>query len=81
MENMLSNKTVSLTELRNPVKVLAYAGDSPVTILNRNKVVGYFVPKSAVGQVPFEMASIEDVKKILETPEENQGILDNLSKR
>lgn len=79
MEKMLTNKTVSLTELRDPAKVIANAGDTPVAILNRNKVVGYFVPKSAVSQESLEMADHEEVLKILEeTAEQRQPILDYL---
>lgn len=48
MERLLTHKTVSLTELRDPAKVLEKAGSSPVAVLNRNKVVGYFVPASVV---------------------------------
>lgn len=79
MEKMLSNKTVSFTELRDPAKVLAHAGDSPVAVLNRNKVVGYFVPKTAVDQVSYEMASSDDVKKaIQDTTKQDAKILDYL---
>lgn len=48
MEHLLTHKTVSLTELRDPAKVLEKAGSTPVAVLNRNKVVGYFVPVGAV---------------------------------
>ena len=48
MEHLLTNLTASLTELREPSKVLARAGNRPVAILNRNEAIGYFVPKSAV---------------------------------
>jgi hypothetical protein len=79
MEKMLSNKTVSFTELRDPAKVLAHAGDSPVAVLNRNKVVGYFVPKTAVDQVSYEMASSDDVKKaIQDTTKQDVEVLDYL---
>nr|CAA6803719.1 MAG: Unknown protein [uncultured Thiotrichaceae bacterium] len=60
---ILANKTVSMTELRDPAKVLANAGDAPVAVLNRNKVVGYFVPNSAVEDVVFEQADDEEVQK------------------
>ena len=79
MEKMLSNKAVSFTELRDPAKVLAHAGDSPVAVLNRNKVVGYFVPKTAVDQVSYEMASSDDVKKaIQDTTKQDVEVLDYL---
>jgi antitoxin StbD len=79
MEKMLTNKTVSLTELRDPAKVLANAGDTPVAVLNRNKVVGYFVPKSAVSLDTLEIADHAEVQKILaETAEQDQPVLDYL---
>lgn len=79
MEKMLTNKTVSLTELRDPAKVIANAGDTPVAILNRNKVVGYFVPKSAVSLDKVEMADHAEVLKLLtDTAEQDQPVLDYL---
>jgi len=56
MENLLTNKTASLTELRDPKKVIENAGDQPVAILNRNQLEGYFVPASAVGKIEFSPA-------------------------
>ena len=56
MENLLTNKTASLTELRDPKKVIENAGDQPVAILNRNQLEGYFVPSSAVGKIAFQAA-------------------------
>nr|CAA6830704.1 MAG: Unknown protein [uncultured Thiotrichaceae bacterium] len=79
MQKILANKTVSMTELRDPAKVLANAGDSPVAVLNRNKVVGYFVPNAAVEDVEFEQADDEAVKKLLaETLDIDQPVLDYL---
>ena len=63
MEHLLTHKTVSLTELRDPAKVLEKAGSSPVAVLNRNKVVGYFVPAAAVDDQQVREASIEDTLK------------------
>lgn len=63
MQNLLSNKTVSMTELRDPAKVIEKAGSSPVAILNRNKVVGYFVPNEAVSDMTAVESSVEDTLK------------------
>jgi len=60
MQNLLMNKTVSLTELRDPAKVLAKAGSSPVAVLNRNKVVGYFVPVAAIEDATSKEAPVEE---------------------
>ena len=79
MERILANKTVSLTELRDPAKVLAEAGESPVAVLNRSHVVGYFVPKSAVDKVEFGYADRVKVKKTVdESIKQNQTLLDYL---
>lgn len=56
VQNLLTNKTASLTELRNPKKVIEQAGGKPVAILNRDRVEGYFVPASAVDKISFEIA-------------------------
>jgi len=48
MQAILARKTVSMTELREPAKVIAQAGNQPVAIMNRNQVVGYFVPTAAI---------------------------------
>ena len=54
MQNLLTNKTASLTELRNPKKVITKAGGKPVAIQNRDQLEGYFVPASAVEVLHFE---------------------------
>ena len=57
MEVLLTSLTASLTELREPNKVIAKAGNQPVAILNRNEAIGYFVPKSAVSEIEIISAS------------------------
>ena len=61
MEDLITNKTVSLTELRDPGAVIRKTGGKPVAVLNRNKLVGYFVPAAAVEKVSFEAASHDEV--------------------
>ena len=65
MENLLTNKTASLTELRDPKKVIEKAGDKPVAILNRNQLEGYFVPASAVAKIAFTPADAKAVSGLL----------------
>ncbi|MCB9983710.1 MAG: prevent-host-death family protein [Rhodospirillales bacterium] len=65
METLLSNITASLTELRDPKKVIEQAGDKPVAILNRNQLEGYFVPASAVEKISFEPAAPEEITATL----------------
>lgn len=65
MENLLTNKTASLTELRDPKKVIEQAGDKPVAILNRSQLEGYFVPASAVEKISFQEADTADLSQLL----------------
>ncbi|MBU3625866.1 prevent-host-death family protein [Polynucleobacter sp. JS-Safj-400b-B2] len=51
MEHLLTRNTASLTEFREPGKVLAKAGNEPVAILNRNEAVAYLVPVGAVADI------------------------------
>ena len=82
MEKLLTNKTVSLTELRDPAKVIENAGDTPVAVLNRNTVVGYFVPKSAVEQIDIAYADRGSVKQSLKASvAENAEVLEYLKNK
>lgn len=65
MEHLLTNNTASLTELRDPKKVIKKAGNKPVAILNRNQLEGYFVPASAVGKLSFKPADSDEVMEVL----------------
>ena len=65
MQKILTHQSASVTELREPNKVIEQAGDEPVAIMNRNTVVGYFVPASKVDAVDVQLASSEGVKKAL----------------
>ena len=65
MQKLLTTKTVSLTDLRNPMKVIKEAGSSPVAILNRNKVVGYFVPEEATSINSYTYLSEEAFNRLL----------------
>ncbi len=65
MQAILARKTVSMTELREPAKVIAQAGNQPVAIMNRNQVVGYFVPTSAIDPAPAPTVSDDELTTIL----------------
>jgi len=67
MEKTLTNQFASLTELREPNKVIEKAGDKPVAIMNRNSILGYYVPKSALNISGNPTASVADVKAVLHT--------------
>ena len=61
METLLTNKTVSVTELREPRKVIDKAGSQPVAVLNRSNVVRYFVPGSTVEKLYFSACEADEV--------------------
>jgi antitoxin StbD len=66
MEFLLTTLTASLTELREPNKVIAKAGNQVVAIMNRNEAIGYFVPKSAVAEIELVSASNQDLDSFLQ---------------
>ena len=79
MEELLTNKTASLTEFRDPKNVIRKAGGKPVAILNRNKLEGYFVPATAVHKINFELADPDEVDvAIAKSIAKNKSILDYL---
>jgi len=79
MQHLMTHKTVSLTEMRDPAKVIREAGDSPVAILNRNKVVGYFVPSTLVDTTSIQAADTDELLKALANAKtEMQPVLDYL---
>lgn len=73
MQKLLTKNTVSLTDLRNPMKVIKEAGNQPVAILNRNKLLGYFVPQEATTINSYTYLSKEAFDQLLK---ENWGTLE-----
>jgi antitoxin StbD len=68
MATLLTNKIASMTEMREPHKVLERSGGQPVAILKNSALVGYFVPASAVtGPEETEIASLDEVRRSLAT--------------
>lgn len=67
METLLTKKTISVTELREPKKVLERAGSQPVAVLNRSNVVGYFVPASAVEKLEINTATDSQIEALLDS--------------
>jgi antitoxin StbD len=79
MESMLTQKSLSLTELKDPVKAFVGVGDSPVTLLNDNTVLGYFIPKSAIENMQNGYSDNLKLQKIIdESIMQNQQVLDYL---
>ncbi|MFC1681216.1 prevent-host-death family protein [Pseudomonadota bacterium] len=82
MQNLLTNKTASLTELRNPKKVIDQAGGKPVAIFNRDRLEGYFVPVSAVEKLSFEAAGADEAIRAFQKRKPRlQPVLDYLKDR
>lgn len=80
MAHLFTNQIATMTEMREPQKVLDRANGKPVAILKNSQVVGYFVPVEAApglgGHVyatrEMVMASLEKRRAI------NQPVLDYL---
>ncbi len=79
MTRLLTPHIATMTEMREPHKVLERSGGKPVAILKNSAVVGYFVPAEAVSQIETRVATLEEVMAHIEmTREEVQPILDYL---
>ena len=79
METILAHKTASLTEFRDPAKVIREAGGQTIAIMNRSNIVGYFVPKERVGKKIFKYADSKHVAKtVAMLREKHKDILEYL---
>lgn len=79
MQKILATKTASLTDLRDPMKVIESLGNDRIAILNRDKVIAYIVPPSHIKDPSFEYVPSEDVVKIVTDIKQSHGhILDYL---
>jgi antitoxin StbD len=80
MTYLLTPQIASITELREPQKVLDRAKGKPVAILKNSQVVAYLVPAEAVHDQPaHRYATREEVMASLErTRERAQPVLDYL---
>jgi antitoxin StbD len=79
MTRLLTPHIATMTEMREPHKVLERSGGKPVAILKNSAVVGYFVPAEAVNQIETRVATLEEVIAHIEaTRAEAQPVLDYL---
>ncbi|WP_224815869.1 hypothetical protein [Hasllibacter sp. MH4015] len=82
MTRLLTNEIASITELREPQKVLARANGKPVAILKNSKPVAYLVPAEFVqdtGAGEPRFATMEEVMSILQDRKNiDQPVLDYL---
>lgn len=78
MTRLLTNHICTMTELREPQKVLDRAGGKPVAVLKNSAVVAYLVPEEATAPA-HRYATREEVMASLErTRERAQPVLDYL---
>ncbi len=63
MTRLLTPHIATMTELREPHKVVARTNGQPVAILKNSALVGYFVPIEAISNTEHEPATLKDVKK------------------
>lgn len=80
MTRILTNHIATMTEMREPQKVLDRAGGKPVAVMKNSRCVGYFVPAEATLQDnPPRYATMEEVmESIRRRRDVNQPVLDYL---
>lgn len=66
MTKLLTRYIATMTEMREPHKVLERAGGEPVAILRNSALVGYFVPADAVSEAEHSAATDEAVQTLIE---------------
>ena len=79
MTRLLTPQICTMTELREPQKVLDRANGKPVAILKNSALVGYLVPAEAIAEGNHRVATLEEVMASMErTGEAAQPVLDYL---
>jgi antitoxin StbD len=67
MDTILSNITVSVTELkRNFAAILRQADDGPVAVLNHNRPEAYLLPAAHYERLMTYLEDLEDAKMVRE---------------
>jgi antitoxin StbD len=79
MTRLATPNICTMTELREPQKVLDRANGQPVAILKNSALVGYIVPAEAVGLADHRVATLDEVMDVLERSRDQvQPVLDYL---
>lgn len=79
MTRLLTNHICTMTELREPHKVLERSGGKPVAILRNSQLVGYLVPEEATDKGQHQALTREQVQELLDrTRAKAQPVLDYL---
>lgn len=79
MTRLATPQICTMTELREPQKVLDRANGKPVAILKNSALVGYLVPAEAVSTTEHRYATMEELQTYLERSRPRvQPVLDYL---
>lgn len=79
MARLHTNQICTMTELREPQKVLDRANGKPVAIMKNSRCVGYLVPEEATLDGAPRYASMEEVLEYVKSSRESvQPVLDYL---
>jgi antitoxin StbD len=79
MTRLATSQICTMTELREPQKVLDRANGQPVAILKNSALVGYLIPADAVGEEDHPIATLDEVmESITRRRAVNQPVLDYL---
>lgn len=79
MTRLLTRNICTMTELREPQKVLDQANGEPVAVLKNSRCVGYFVPEEYVLKDDVRYATRDEVLASLRKRRAiNQPVLDYL---
>lgn len=79
MSRILTTRIATMTEMREPHKVLAAAGGKPVAVMKNSRCVGYFIPAEIVITDEPSYATADEVLAALERSRERvQPVLDYL---
>ena len=79
MTRIFASQIATMTELREPQKVLDRAGGKPVAIMKNSRCVGYLVPVEATLEEAPRYATMEEVMvSIRRRRDVNQPVLDYL---
>ena len=65
MTRILTNHIATMTEMREPQKVLDRAGGKPVAVMKNSRCVGYFVPVEATLEDEPRYATMDEVMESL----------------
>ena len=70
MARLHTNHICTITELREPHKVLERSGGKPVAVMKNSKCVAYLVPEEATLQEEPRYATMEEVMAAIEATKE-----------